>query len=196
MHNLLLNTFHGLNNKIVISFYKVYVTSLLDYASLIHSPYFKYLIDLLENVKRNFTERLPGLCILNYIDYLRICNIESLELRRIRSDMCFVDKLLHGLFEFNLSEFITVSSNIHNARGNCLELKTHAYLIIRLNHFAIKWVNNWNLLNHNRPILYVHILLMCSKNIYYHSINLFLLGMCFKYPLRLHVSCILINYAQ
>ena len=125
MRNLLLNTFHGLNNKIVISFYKVYVTSLLDYASLIHSPYFKYLIDLLENVKRNFTKRLPGLCILNYIDYLRICNLESLELRRIRSDMCFVDKLLHGLFEFNLSEFITVSSNIHNARGNCLKLKTH-----------------------------------------------------------------------
>ena len=54
-----------------------------------------YLIDLLKNVLRNLTKRLPGLCTLNYIDRLRICNIESLELRRIRSDMCFVYKLLH-----------------------------------------------------------------------------------------------------
>ena len=89
MCNLLLRAFHRFNNNIIISLYKVFVRSLLDYASIIYSPYYKYLIDLLENVQRNFTKILPGLCNLNYVNRLRICrsNIESLELRRIRSDM-------------------------------------------------------------------------------------------------------------
>ena len=64
--------------------------------------------------------------------------------------MCCVYKLLHSPVKFNLSEFITVSSNIHNSRGNCFKLKkAHAYLIIRLNHFVIRCVYNWNLLNNN-----------------------------------------------
>ena len=112
-----------------------------------------YLIDLLENEQRNFTTRFTRLCNLNYINRLGICNIESLELRRIRLDMCFIYKFLHNLVKCNLSEFILVSSNIHNTKGNCFKLKkTHAHLIIRLNHFVIRCVNNWNILNYN--ILY------------------------------------------
>ena len=84
MSNLFLSVFHGLNNNIIISLYKVYVRSLLDYASIIYLPYYMYLIDLLENMQRNFIKRLPGLSNLNYIYRLRICNIESLELRRMR----------------------------------------------------------------------------------------------------------------
>ena len=101
-------------------------------------------------MQRNFTKTLLGLHNLNYIDRLRIFNIESLELRRIRSDMYFVHKLFHCLVKCNLSEFIMVSSNIHNTKGNCFKLrKTQAHLIIRLNHFVIRWVNNWNLLSYN-----------------------------------------------
>ena len=95
--------------------------------------------------KETLLKRLPSLCNLNHVDRLRICNIELLELRRIRSDMCFVYKLLHSLIKCNLSEFITVSSKNHNTRGNCFKLKTtRAHLIIRLNHFVIRCVNNWN----------------------------------------------------
>ena len=39
--------------------------------------------------------------------------------------MCFVYKLLHSLVKYNLSEFITVSSNIHNTRSNYCKLKKH-----------------------------------------------------------------------
>ena len=85
----------------MISLYKVYVKSLLDYASIIYSTYYMYLIDFLENAQRNFTERLHALCNLNFIDRLRICNTESLELKRIRSDILLVYKLLHGLVIHN-----------------------------------------------------------------------------------------------
>ena len=49
MCNLLLRVFHGLNNNIIISLYKVYVRPLLDYAAIIYLPYvyIMYLIDLL-----------------------------------------------------------------------------------------------------------------------------------------------------
>ena len=48
-----------------------------------------YLINL-KNVQRNFTKRLPALCNLKYVDRLKICDIESLELRRISSVVCCV----------------------------------------------------------------------------------------------------------
>ena len=75
--------------------------------------------------KEIFIKRLSGLCNLNYINLLRICKIESLETRRIRSDSYFVYKLLHSLVKCNLSEYITVSLNIHYSRGNCFKLKKY-----------------------------------------------------------------------
>ena len=87
-----------------------------------------YLINLLENVQRNFTKRLNGLCNLNCIDRLRMCNIQLQKLRRIRSDTYFVYKLLHSLVICNLYEFIMVSSNIHNTSGNCFKLKKNTCL--------------------------------------------------------------------
>ena len=55
MCNILLRAFHGLNNNIIISLYKVHVNvrSLLDYASVFYSPNYMYLIDFLKNVRRN-----------------------------------------------------------------------------------------------------------------------------------------------
>ena len=46
MYNLLLRAFCGLNNNILISLHKVYVKPLSDYAIIIYSPYYMYLIDL------------------------------------------------------------------------------------------------------------------------------------------------------
>ena len=42
MCNLLLLTLHELNNNITISLYKVYVRSLLDYATIIYLPYYMF----------------------------------------------------------------------------------------------------------------------------------------------------------
>ena len=103
--------------------------SLLYYGSIIYSPYYIYLIDLLENVQRNFTKKLSGLCNFNYTERIRVCNLETLELGRIRVDMLFVYKLLHNLVKCNLSEYILLHPNVCNTRGNCFKLnKTQANL--------------------------------------------------------------------
>ena len=62
---------------------------LSDYASFIYSPYYLCLIYLLETVQRNFSDRLPGACILNYFERLRVCKLESLESRRIGNGCVF-----------------------------------------------------------------------------------------------------------
>ena len=101
-----------------------------------------YLNNLLENVQRNFTKKLPGLCNLNYIDRLRICNIESLELRKLRSDIVLFTNNCIALLNFiylSLSRFLPIFTILEVITSN---LKTHAHLIIRLNLFIIRCVNN------------------------------------------------------
>ena len=64
--------------------------------------------------------------------------------------MFSVHKLLHSLVKYNISEYVMVSSNIRNTRGNYFKLKKKLVnLIICLNHFVVRCVNNWNLLNDN-----------------------------------------------
>ena len=46
-----------------------------DYARVIYSPHFMYLIDAIESVQRHFTKRLHGLKDVSYINRLDICNI-------------------------------------------------------------------------------------------------------------------------
>ena len=142
---LVLNAFAGVDIHVLVSLYKIYVRSVLDYASIVYSPHFLYLIDLIENVQRNFTKRLSGLSNMSYAERLIVCNLEPLELRRIRTDMLFVYKLLNGIIKCNLIEYVKISDNMHNTRGNSKKLeKPYAKLLIRNNHFVVRCVNNWN----------------------------------------------------
>ena len=65
--NLIFNAFHFCDNQVLINLFKVYVRPQLEYASVVFSPRFLYLTDLLENVQRNFTKRLTGLNKMHYI---------------------------------------------------------------------------------------------------------------------------------
>ena len=72
-----------------------------------------------------------GLSNLSYGERLNVCNLEPLELRRIRMDMLFVYKLFHGYVKNNLLEYANVSTGVLNTRVNLFKLKkTHAKLNI------------------------------------------------------------------
>ena len=66
--NILLTAFNGIHNKILISLYNINIRSIIDYALIVHSPYFLYLIDIIKNVLRNFTKHLAGFSNLNYVE--------------------------------------------------------------------------------------------------------------------------------
>ena len=59
----------------------MYARPFFDYASVIYSPHFMYLIDAIKSVQCYFTKRLHGLKDMSYTNRLNICNIESLEIR-------------------------------------------------------------------------------------------------------------------
>ena len=143
--NLIFNAFHFCDNQVLINLFKVYFRPQLEYASVVFSPRFLYLTDLLENVQRNFTKRLTGLNKMHYIDRLNICNLESLEYRRICHDLTFLYKYLHGFVDMQLQDCIVRNVHEHNLRGNVYKLiKFYSRLDIRKQFFANRVINYWN----------------------------------------------------
>ena len=95
----------------------------MEYASVICCPHHINLISRIENVQRRFTKRLPGLHDISYVDGLKSCNIELLELRGIHTDLIKLYKILNGLICVNINNYLTLS--IFNTRGNVCNLVKH-----------------------------------------------------------------------
>ena len=74
-----------------------------------------YLIDAIESVQHHFTKRLHGLKDMSYTTRLNICNIESLEIRHLHTDLSILYKIIHGFIDCNNISFNF--SNISN-KGN------------------------------------------------------------------------------
>ena len=66
-----------------------YIRPILEYNSIIWNPHEIFLIDLIENVQRNFTKNIPYLNHLSYHDRLAKIKLEALELRRLHFDLIF-----------------------------------------------------------------------------------------------------------
>jgi len=85
------------NPAFMAQMFMVYVRPKLEYASQVWNPSYKIDINLLENVQRRYTKRIPGFFNLSYPDRLARLNLYSLELRRLHLDLIYTYKLLHGL---------------------------------------------------------------------------------------------------
>ena len=83
---------------VLVNLYKCYARPLLEYCSVIFSPHYVYLINLIENVKKRFTKKLPGLQNKCYQDRprLKLCNLESLETRRLHADLILMYKIINS----------------------------------------------------------------------------------------------------
>ena len=82
-----------------------------------------------------------------YVDRLKLCNLELLELRRMHADLIMLYKILNGRMCINLDNCICLSSGEHSTWGNKLKLqKFFAKLDIRKYFFAVQTVNLWNAL--------------------------------------------------
>ena len=53
---IIFTNFKHINNCTLIDPYKFYVRPILEYVSVVWSPHHVYLIDLIENIQRNFTK--------------------------------------------------------------------------------------------------------------------------------------------
>ena len=96
-----------------------YIRPQLEYACAVWSPLDVASKSRLELVQRRFTKYVTGFFHLSYRERLARLNLDSLEFRRNLLVVCFVHKLLHGMFSvspasvgLNLCHNNTRSANI------------------------------------------------------------------------------------
>jgi len=78
-------------------------------------------IETLEKAQRRFTKRIPEPKDLTYCQRLARLKLDSLELRRLRHDLIFTHKLVFGLTDRKLSDFV-VLRNDARSRGHPYKL--------------------------------------------------------------------------
>jgi len=84
---------------------------LVEYNSVVWSPYRKCDIVAVENVQHRLTKRLPGFAEHSYSKRLSlpVRKLPSLELRRLRFDLIYCYKIIFGLIDIDCTEIRTAS---------------------------------------------------------------------------------------
>ena len=146
---LILKCFQTRDASILMKAFVTFVRPILEYASAVWNPHFKYDIDKVEAVQRRFTKKLAGYYKLPYAHRLAQLSIDSLQKRRIRTDLMLCFKMLHGLVDVNISSFFTLSDVLYT-RGNSKKLAKPCSVSVRdANLFSKRIVKIWNSLPEN-----------------------------------------------
>ena len=121
--------------------FKTYVIPLLEYCSQVWNPQNESDVRRIESVQRVFTKKLTGYNGLNYSDRLKKAGLCSLELRRLRADLCLCYNLLNRKLETDISNFFEIGAP-SITRGHKWKSKNPTpRLDIRLNFFCHRIIN-------------------------------------------------------
>ena len=118
---LILKCFSTRDSCLLMRAFCVFVRPLLEFSSVIWSPYYISDINRLESVQRSFTKHINYLRFSTYDERLANLNLESLQCRRIKADLIFCYKFTHGLVDIDANNYIAFSQNT-SLRGNQLKL--------------------------------------------------------------------------
>ena len=135
------------NPQIIVPLYKSFVRPLLEYNSIIWSPYTNTNIQKLERIQEKMCNLMSGMRSLIYREKLTRLKLKSLQARRIKHQLCFMFKMKRRLIDLCFENFF--QENTYNrTRGNLYKLvlpmsKTK----YRHNFFVCSIVRHWNKLN-------------------------------------------------
>lgn len=123
--NSIFRTFQTRDTEFLLKLYKIYVLPVLDYGSTIYSPSTRKNVNLLESVQRHFTRRIPQFYHSNlpYSSRLDLLGLESLELRRLKQDLCEAYRIIYGHSDVDARNFFDFSVNDNHTRSNGLKLR-------------------------------------------------------------------------
>jgi len=142
--SLIHRCFVSRNTDLLVRAYKVYVRPLLEYNSVIWSPSTIRDIETIESVQRRFTKRIRGLHSLSYKSRLQQLNLQSLEHRRLLTDLVWCYKVIFGLVNVNTTDLFEFST-ITQTRGHMYKLfKKSNSRNIRTTFFCERVINIWN----------------------------------------------------
>ena len=131
------------------------------------NPYLKKDTDLLEGVQRRATNMILGYKHYCYKDRLALCQLSTLEGRRLRGDLIQAFKLLKGLDQINYNNFFVLDVNTSRRDHTLKVSKPRTRLHIQLHNFSHRVVNCWN----NLP---VEIVECQSINNFKYKLSMFL----------------------
>ena len=146
--SIILNCFKSKNKDILFRAFNVFVRPTLDYCSNLWSPYRKYEIDLVESVQKRFTKRLYGMNGLQYPERLQMLGAESLELRRLKADLCMYYKIIAKLVDLPAQEFFLFKQGITRNNGACVYKNSFRFNAERY-FFKNRCISSWNSLPTN-----------------------------------------------
>ena len=100
--------------------YKTFVRPQLEHATAIWNPHHKCEIELIENVEKQFTKRLPYFFHnhnYSYNERLKFLNLESLELRKLKFDIELTHKIIHGHLKLQSKDFFRINNSVTRSNG-------------------------------------------------------------------------------
>ena len=123
-----------------------YVRPLLEYNSFIWSPYLKQNNDRIEQVQRRFSKRLHGLRTYTYKNRLKLLNLFSLELRRLRNDLARCYKIVFSLTVLKFDDFLSGILLLRHAvtLSNCTKETASCVHRSRAVFFSERVIDVWN----------------------------------------------------
>ena len=144
----ILRSFNTNNIWTLLKAYNTYVRPILEYNSVVWSPYLVKDITLIESVQRFFTKRIfcrSRIPFESYQDRLYKLNIRSLEYRRMETDLTLTFKILNNLIDLPINKFFTLNSKPYNTRSHkkCLTLKK-VDTEFQKNFFSYRVIPVWN----------------------------------------------------
>jgi len=102
-------------------------------------------IEEVEKVQKRATKQVKSLHGLPYEQRFRKLNLPTLRYRRHCGDMIEVYKILHGIYDKDISDGILHMAQDSRTRGHSLKLVAqHSKIEIRRNCFAVRVVAPWN----------------------------------------------------
>jgi hypothetical protein len=134
-----------------------------------------HLIDLIENVQRNFTKRLPSLSTLPYTERLALLDLDLLELRRLRFNLIYYYIVLNNLTPFGPSEIFSVYTPTSWSRSEMPNLQKPIKATNRvLSTFFFRSTDAWNALP--AALRSSHSLLVFKRHLKQFDLSTFLKG--------------------
>ena len=85
------------------------ILHMLEYTSNVWSPHLIMHINAIERVQRHFTKRITELLDFSYRERLSLPNLDTLEYRRLSSDLTLYYKVFKNLTPWSPSEYFNVS---------------------------------------------------------------------------------------
>ncbi|KAJ8024353.1 hypothetical protein HOLleu_34249 [Holothuria leucospilota] len=138
-------SFRYLDRNTIMLLYKALIRPILEYGLPAWSPFYKREQEAIEAVQRRATKLIPGFSELPYEVRLERLNLFSLAHRRLRGDMLFIYKYLHGLI--TTDHLLFTRSTISVTRGHLYKLDKPRFSSLRRQSFLTqRAINHWNAL--------------------------------------------------